>query len=233
MSDFEASIERSLLVCVLKLTKDGPVQRKLVSREARVPREIADKVLEKFSALGLVRLTAKTVEASSNQRVRVAVHALKLGADLEGVCKVLSWGEFEDMAAVAFEANNFTVKRRFRFKWAGRRWEIDVLGFREPLVVCADCKHWIRGWRRSAITKVVEAQVERTRALSEAMPSLHGEMGLTHWKQAKLIPVILSLVPGPFKFYQDVPIVPILQLRNFLSELPAHLTELKQISTRL
>jgi hypothetical protein len=43
-----------------------------------------------------------------------------------------------------------------------------------------------------------------------------------HWRQATLIPVILSLVPGPLKFYNKVPIVPILQLQNFLNELPAH-----------
>ncbi len=233
MSNFEAPMERIVLVCVLKLTKDGPVRRELVGREARVPLETADKVLEKFSALGLLRLTAKTVEASSNQRVKVAIQALELGADPEGVCKALRWGEFEDIAAVAFEANNFTVKRSFRFKWAERRWEIDLLGFREPLIVCADCKHWIRGWRRSAITKVVDAQVERTRALMEAIPSLHEEMGLSYWKRARFIPVILSLVPGPFKFYKGVPVVPVLQLRDFLSELPAYLTELKQISTSL
>lgn len=138
----------------------------------------------------------------------------------------LQWNEFENLAAGAFEANNFTVIKHFRFGWAGRRWEIDILGCKEPMVACVDCKHWRRGWRKSAIIRAVESQVERTQALTEVLPSLHKEVGLANWKRATLVPVVLSLVPGPSKFYTNVPIVPILQLQNFLNELPAHATSL-------
>jgi Holliday junction resolvase-like predicted endonuclease len=220
------AVERNILISILKLTKSGPAAKELVARDANVPAQVTEEVLKKFRDAELVKLKDRTIEASSNQRAKIAIHAIKSGADFERVCRVLEWIEFENLAATAFEANNFAVKRRFRFKWAQRRWEIDVLGCREPLIACVDCKHWSHGWRGSAIRKAAEAQALRTKVLAEALPSLQKEIGLVQWRQATLIPVVLSLVPGPLKFYDKVPIVPILQIQNFLNELPAHATAL-------
>jgi Holliday junction resolvase-like predicted endonuclease len=227
------AVERRFLISILKLTKTGPVQRELVSRDARVPVQVADEMLKRLSDTGLIQYRGRLIEVPLNQRVRMAVRAVELGADPERVCGVLEWDEFEEIAARAFEVNNFVVKRRFRFKGAGRRWEVDVLGCKEPLVACVDCKHWHRGWRRSAIMKVVEAQVERTQALAEAFPRLHEKVGLTKWKKVVLVPMVLSLFPSPFKFYNNVPIVPVLQLRSFLYELPAHVISLTRFSARI
>ncbi|HLE76095.1 MAG TPA: hypothetical protein VI864_08690, partial [Candidatus Bathyarchaeia archaeon] len=47
------------------------------------------------------------------------------------------------------------------------------------------------------------------------------------WDKAKLVPAILVLLPGSFKFYDKVPIVPVLQLQDFLSQLPAYTESLK------
>jgi len=221
------AVERNILVSILKLTKSGPVAKELVARDANVPTQVTNELLKKFRDAELIKWKNKTIEASSNQRLKIAVHAIRSGADFERVCRVLEWIEFENIAAAAFEANNFAVRRRFRFKWTQKRWEIDVLGCREPLITCVDCKHWSHGWRESAIRKAVEAQALRTKVLAEALPSLQKEIRLVQWRHATLIPVVLSLVPGPLKFYNKVPIVPILQLQNFLNELPAHTTSLK------
>jgi len=226
------AFERNFLVSVLKLTKGGPVAKELVAKDAGIPTQTADQLLKKNCEAGLIQWRHRTIEASSNQRVKIAIHAIKLGADFERVCRFLEWIEFENLAAAAFEANNFVVKRRFRFKWTQRKWEIDVLGCKENLIACVDCKHWSHGWRRSIITKAVEAQTLRTRVLAEALPSLQEEIGLVHWRQATLIPIVLSLVPGPQKFYNNVPIVPILQLQNFLNELPAHIISLTHFFVR-
>jgi len=220
------AVERNILISILKLTKSGPIAKELVARDANVPTQVTDEFLKKFRDAELIKWKNKTIEASSNQRAKIAIHAIKSGADFERVCRVLEWIEFENLAATAFEANNFAVKRRFRFKWAQRRWEIDVLGCREPLIACVDCKHWSHGWRESAIKKAVEAQALRTKVLAEALPFIQKEIGLVKWRQATLIPVVLSLVLGPLKLYNKVPIVPILQIQNFLNELPAHITSL-------
>ncbi len=224
------NVERDLLISLLKLTRDGPVAEGLVARDANVSFQVADGLLKNFRDLELIKLQDKMIEVSSNQRAKIAIHAINSGADFERVCKVIEWIEFENLAATAFEANNFVVKRRFRFKWAQRRWEIDVLGCSEPLIACVDCKHWSYGWQGSAIRKAAEAQTLRTKVLAEAIISLQKRIGLIQWRQATLIPVVLSLVPGSLKFYNKVPIVPILQIQNFLNELPAHITDLTHFS---
>ena len=109
--------------------------------------QVLNRVLKKLSNTGIIKLKDEVIEASSGQRVGMAIHALKFGADFEGACKALGWVEFENVAAVALEAHGFEVRRRFHFKGAGRRWEIDLIGCRKPLMVCVDCKHWLHGWK--------------------------------------------------------------------------------------
>jgi Holliday junction resolvase-like predicted endonuclease len=215
-------VERQLLISLLKLTRHGPVQRELLIKDARIPKQVANKILERFCSFGFCQLKRGVVEATSIQRVKVAVHAIQLGADFEHVCSFLRWKEFETLASEAFKANYYMVTLNFRFKHAGKRWEIDLLAFKEPLIVCVDCKHWHHGWSRAAIIKAVEAQTKRAEALAKAFPTIYKGTRLDSWNQALFVPAILSLIQGPFKFYNKVPIVPILQLQNFLNELPAY-----------
>jgi len=222
--------ERNLLVSILKLTKFGPIQEDIISRDAQIPRQNTEKILKKLYSEGLIQSENGIVEASLDQRIKIAIQAIKLGIDFEKVCSFLDWSEFESIATAAFEANYFTVKRGFRFAWSGRRWEIDILGFKESVVACVDCKHWHHGWRRAATIKAVEAQVKRTEALADALPMLHEKIELTTWEKAVLIPIVLSLYPSPLKFYKKTPIVPILQLQNFLSEFSAYVNELAHFS---
>ena len=218
--------ERKILTSFLRLTKSGPVQEYLISKDAQIPRQITEKVLKKLYDEGLVERKKGIIEASLDQRIKIAIQAIKLGADFEKLCSFLDWSEFENIATAAFEANYFMVKRGFRFAASGRRWEIDIVGFKGSVVACVDCKHWHHGWRRAATIKAVEAQVKRTEALANALPMLYEKIGLSNWKQTILIPIVLSLYQGPLKFYEKTPIVPILQLQNFLSEFLAHVHQL-------
>jgi hypothetical protein len=225
--------KRDVLISILKLATKGPVAEEAVALDAGIPVSITNELLKGFREFGLIEGEEGIIEVSSNQRVKLAIHAINLGTDIERVCKVLEWIEFENFTASAFETNNFAVKRRFRFKKAGRRWEIDVLAYSEPYVVCVDCKRWRRGWGKSAITKIVEAQTLRTKVLAETLPHLQKRILLDGWTQATLFPVVISLFPGPAKFFNNVPVVPILQLQNFLDELPGHITGLTHFRATL
>ena len=227
------NIERNLIISVLKLTRNGPVANEIVSKDARISLQIVSDILKKLQEDGLVYLRDKVLEADSVQRLKLAVHAIRLGADFERVSGFLDWKEFENIAALAFEVNGYRVKKNLRFKHAGRRWEMDIVGCRKPLALCVDCKHWHHGMYPSALRKVVEAQVERTSALAESLFKFGGEIECASWEKVKLVPAILSLVKGRSKFYDNVPIVPVLQLQNFLTELPAHADKLKHFSKRI
>lgn len=219
-------IEWDLLISLLKLTKDGHVLIKNVKQDAKITSDIALKLLEKLQNEGLLYLKDDFVELTSDSRFRLAVRAVSLGADVERVSSLLRWQEFEDIAAVALERNGYVTVKNVRFKHGGRKWEIDVVGCRKPLVLCVDCKRWQRGLAPSALGKIVEAQVERTRALADTVPSPTLKIECVKWQRAKFVPVILSLVPSSFKFYSGVPVVPVLQLQDFLVQLTAYVEEL-------
>lgn len=221
------NIETNLIISILKLTRDGPVTHELLKKDARISSQIVEKLLRKMQNDGLVYFQKNIVEANSLQRLKLAVHAIKLGADIENISSFLQWQEFENIAAVALEQNSYNVTRNLRFSHAQRRWEIDIVGCKKPLALCMDCKHWHHGMFPSALKRIVTEQIERTSALAEALPNLVGKVECASWEYVKLVPAVLSLVIGRFKFYEDVPIVPVLQLQDFLNQLPAYADSLK------
>jgi Holliday junction resolvase-like predicted endonuclease len=227
------SIERELIISILKLTKNGPIAIDVVRKDAKVPSSIAEDLFKKLQNDGLLYLHNEVIDVDSLKRLKLAVHAIELGADVERVSGFLDWREFENIAAVAFERNGYSVTRNLRFKHAGRRWEIDVVGCKKPIIVCVDCKHWHHGMYPSAIRRIVEEQVERTFALAESLPKLTEKIGCASWNRVKLLPAVLSLTAVRSKFYNKVPIVPVLQLQDFLNQLPAYADSLKHFSKRL
>jgi len=227
------NIERELSISILKLTKNGPTTLRFVGKDAKIPLTIAENLIKKLHNTGLVYLQNKIVTVNGLERVKLAVHTIQLGADIERVSSFLDWKQFETIAAIAFERNGYIVKKNLRFTHAGRKWEIDIVGCKKPVYVCVDCKHWHHGLYPSAIKRIVEEQVERTYALIGSLPKPAEKIGCSSWSIVKLVPVVLSLIRVRLKFYNQVPIVPILQLQDFLNQLPAYVSSLKHFSKQL
>jgi Holliday junction resolvase-like predicted endonuclease len=225
------NIEAKMIISLLKLTREGPVSHELIKRDSNVPLDIVQKLLKKLQNDGLVYVRGKIVEASGLQRVKLAILALQSGADLERTSGFLQWKEFESIAAIAFERNGYRVEKNLHFKHAGRRFEIDIVGCRKPLAICVDCKHWHHGLNQSTLKRIVEEQVERTSALAQSLPNPAVKIECLSGGNVRLVPAVLSLVAGRFKFYNNVPVVPILQLQDFISQLPAYVDSLKHFQT--
>jgi Holliday junction resolvase-like predicted endonuclease len=225
------TVECNLLVSILKLSKDGPASIEDIKREARIPAGALIDLLEKLQTENLLKLQRDTVDVSQENRLNLAVRAILLGADVEAASCCLRWQEFEGIAAAALRNNGFEVRQNLRFKHAGRRWEVDVVGCRKPLVVCVDCKDWHHGLAPSAMKRVVEAQVERTRALADALPAVSLGLECVKWSKAKFVPVVLVLIPSRFKFCDDVAIVPVLQLQDFLNQVSVEVESLRYFQT--
>jgi Holliday junction resolvase-like predicted endonuclease len=221
------SVERNLVISLLKLTKERFVLIESVKNDAHIPLTIALKLLGKLQNAGLIYLKQGIIEVDSNSRLKLAVKAVSLGADVEHISNLLCWQEFEEIAALALKNNGYIVENNVRFKHAGRKWEVDVVGCRKPLVICIDCKHWQRGMAPSVLKRIVDAQVERTRALADSLPNINLKLECTKWDKAKFVPSVLSLIPSAFKFYDKVPVVPVLQLQDFINQLPAYTESLK------
>ncbi len=134
------------------------------------------------------------------------------------------------MAGLVLERTGFSVDRNVRFKSEGHRFEIDVVGCREPLFICIDCKHWHRAISSSALLRIVQQQERRTEAFARYLHlERFGRLGLLHSirKTALFVPAVLSIVEGTSKFCDNVPIVPVLGLRDFLNQLPINVYEIK------
>jgi Holliday junction resolvase-like predicted endonuclease len=221
------NVETEMIISILKLTREGPISQELINKDTQVPHVLVRKLLQRLQDEGLIYVRGNFLEANDLQRLKIAILAVQSGADLERVSGLLQWKEFEAIAALAFERYGYKVKRNLRFTHGGRRWEIDIVGCRRPFVICVDCKHWRHGLHPSTLKRIVKEQVERTSALAESLPSPSLRMDFVCWDDVKFVPGVLSLVMGQFKFYDNVPVVSVLQLQDFLGQLPAYVHSLK------
>jgi hypothetical protein len=221
------SVERVLIFSLLKLTQKTPVLTTNIKNDAKLPSETVFTLLEKLQSEDLLNLNNGIVEVSANDRIKLAVKAVSLGADIQNISDLLCWQEFEEITAMALRNNNFTAHKNVRFKTTNRKWEIDAIGCKHPLVICIDCKHWGHAISPSTLSKIATVQADRTKALTESLPNPKLQMECIKWKNAHFVPAILSLTQSSFKFCDNIPIVPILQLQNFLNQLPAYMYQLK------
>ncbi len=219
-------IELRLVTSILKLTGKGSASVAALKVDAGVPTDAMYELLQNLQNEELVQLRGDSIETDSAARLRLAVKAVQLGADIERVSNMLSWREFEEISAHALRSNGYSTRNNVHFKHNGRRWEIDVIGCRKPLVVCIDCKHYHRGVSPSALNKIAEAQKLRTKALAEALPAPKVEWEWARWEKAKFLPAVISLLPSTAKFLDGIPVVPVLQLQDFISQIPIQIESL-------
>lgn len=231
MSSVQA--ERTVLLSILKLTGDAVTSTDAVKAESKIPESIVRAYLRKFSKRGLVKTWQGHIEATRRQRLMIAAQLVDLGGDSEVVSRSLGWSEFESMIALALENNGFMVMRHFRFSSQGRRREIDLLAAHKPFLILVECKRWSRGKGVSATKKIVEEHLKKTHALIAELPRLKAKAGLQDWDDATLVPVLANLAESQLRFHEDVPIVAVLQLPSFLSELLAYVPSLKHFTTKL
>ena len=224
------SMERNLINALLKLTIESAVEISAIRSDAKLSSSVALDGLRKLQTEGLIAITGEKVEADTTSRMKLAMKAITYGADIELISKFLCWQEFEKMAALALDCNGYVTSKNLRFKHVSKRWEIDVVGCRKPLVVCVDCKHYQHSITPAVLRKMTEEQIKRVKALSEVLPNADIQIECVQWSKTKFLPVILSLMPGSLKFINNVPIVPVLQLQSFLNQLPLQLDAVKYFS---
>ena len=134
MIEANNEIKREVILSILK-TSSNEVTVKELYEICRIPKEVIDETLRSLKTETLISVEDSEVKTNSEQRINLALKAVKLGGDIERICKFISWREFEDVTASAFSLNDYRVRRNFRFSWAERRWEIDVIAMKNPIIV--------------------------------------------------------------------------------------------------
>lgn len=211
-------MSQSLVLSLLKHTVTGSTEINQIAEGLPLAKGVLEQRLHRLATLNLLSLSGDTISISVGQRFHLALHALRKGLDLEIVCETLDWREFEDLAAFTLKRNGYKATKHFRFK-TSRRYEVDVLGLKEPHILAIECKHWKRSWQRAATKKFVEAHQKRVEALAKYVRTAKGRLGLDGWCEIKLVPIIITLSETPVKVHNEIPIVPIFYFQNVLTEL--------------
>ena len=83
--------------------------------------------LEFLSTRG-VAIKDKEINASSYNKIIIALAAVECGADILTVCKLIDWRDFELFASEIMKFHNYVVYKNYRIKNPTR--QIDVVGIR-------------------------------------------------------------------------------------------------------
>ena len=202
----------------------GEAEVSEVSRAYKLPLNVVLHVVGLMVEEGLVRESGGIVYPV-REPLDVAFWVVRrYSVDLEFMLEDVDWQVFEGFTVRAFREAGFNVKSRCRFAIDNRRFEIDVLAWRDDIMLAIDCKHWkgkSRGWhiRRAALENL-----KRAMRLSKVASVKLGFEG-------KIYPVIVTLKDTPIRFHEGVAVVPIFRLRDFIGSLPLYLEELRGFKT--
>lgn len=176
--------------------------------------------IDELEHRGLINVSIDKIRVDHNQRLRIFEEALKLNSDPEKLSEHLNWHEFENLIVQIFEKNNYTGYHSLIFKDSSQKFQIDVLGIVRNNIFCIDCKHWSYHGGIGTIKTVVHKQIERTERLSLNLDSHTSKLGLRHNNSYFLLPIVIVLPDIEIRFVDNVPVIPILRVEDFLYSLP-------------
>lgn len=172
-------------------------------------------VLDFLAARGIGRLVGGNPVFSASDRLKTAILLLHAGCDIRLVSEQLSWRDFEGLASEILTSFGYMTTTNMRL--TKPRIEIDVVGISSGMAVLVDCKHWKRsnGSLISAFAKKQEARALRLVREDQRI--------------VNAVPVILTLNTESVRFFEGVPVVPVIQFKSFLADLQSHLSEIRVI----
>jgi len=224
----------ALYIALLRETRESPLcQIQEVVASSRACRSLVKESLLELQAANVVSLSGDEIHINPEQRLRIVELAVGIGADFERVSRELRWQEFETFADWVLAEDGFATLNHFVFKGSGRRFEIDVVGAKEPMILCIDCKHWHHGWFPSKVSASATDQLQRVRLLSRVFAAHGTRLHAGGWRSARALPVVLTLGDASPKLIEGVPIVSVLRLKSFLSEINPWLDELRFVDVSI
>lgn len=151
--------------------------------------------------------------------IGVAFCLLKIGVSPERAISLLSWKDFEAFCMRGLQIHGMEAIRGLRFK-DDRRYEIDVLGIGEKLILLIDCKMWSMRGRSGKIEPAARDHLRKAKAFDEAMRSGSINGLIKESGKSQIIPFIVSwLDTGVVRSKEGVAIVSLRNFPNFLNSL--------------
>jgi hypothetical protein len=168
--------------------------------------KVSEDILHVFNNIGMEISDERNIQFNREDRLKLAIIALKNGVDIKEVAKVLSWKDFEYFASIILKEHNYQVYNSVRIN----RLEIDILAI-DDLALVIDCKHWKYN-NNSMLKKAIEKQIRRIELL----------LNSNRFDISYAVPIILTLHES-ISFINKVPIVPITKFDSFIREFKGYI----------
>ena len=222
LKDLENWVKREILKTLLRIKRSEEYSLTKLSEETRIPVEtIKDALME---IADIVAVKNDTISMTKYGRVQIAILCLNLAADPSYISRYLDWREFEDFTAAIVNMYGYMTYRNYRFKSMDRRWEIDILAIKKPVLLCLNCKHFLKqSW--ASLRRAALEELGRAEALEQALPRL--KLQPKPSKGWGILPAVVTLLTPKFKIYDKIPVVRVTELGNFLEELTLHVDSLR------
>jgi len=161
---------------------------------------------------GLV-VSSGTILGSSD-RFKIALIASSLGT-FERAARALTWQEFEAFTEECLATAGFDTRKSIVFNDDRRRWQVDLTGVRNQILLSIDCKHWESPNYASKFNKAVKHQKQCLPALIRHMRS----HGMLDHHDIVALPMIMTLFEPREPFLDEVVLVSVGQFSDFLEHI--------------
>ncbi len=193
---------------LLKSTRtSSSVSLELVGIHAACSKAFCDNLVSEL------RIPAKSgwLSLPLGARLDLAMEEAKRGFLLEA-SRFLDWQDFERFAERCLGELSYETVKNVRVKGEGRSWQIDVIGMKEQIVLCLDCKHWAPPLLPSRFKNAETHQSKATRLFAAKLAEERGH-------SITSLPMILTLFEPPQQVAGGVLIVSVQKLPSLLNEL--------------
>ncbi len=183
--------------------------------------QFIQKVLKKMNEYfgGIFQLDAGSISIPKSVKMQLVSEAIKLGISLDQIIETLHWREFEQFCLIVLDHHDFSSVQNFHFTLNKKRWEIDVVGMKKPLIFAIDAKKWKTG-HAGALKTMVKNQIDRVRDFTKAIKTrkYRQKLNLYNWKMATVIPMLVTSKMYEIKIFKQMPILPFFKLNEFLTD---------------
>ncbi|NPB00392.1 MAG: hypothetical protein GXO10_03360 [Crenarchaeota archaeon] len=209
----ESSIRR-FIERLLRYEVPGKISINELKRFLKLDKETILNIVDLFKKFLRVNEDYLVVDCS---KVDIIEYCLRKGIyiDLERLSRYLSWQDFEELIKRFFREFNYNCVHRLRIPVEGRRLEIDLLAYRENVLLLIDSKRYVKAKVRRVLVEdhVRKVEIIAKRGIDALVSRLPTS---SRYYELLLYPVIVTVHDCLQEIEHDVPIVSIYRLRDFL-----------------
>lgn len=213
------NVPQNILLPLLQLSKEGEtISLEQLVEQTKIPsNQLKQKLIDKLD--GFIDVQGDMIHISKIKKMVLVEKAIHSGIGIQDIIETLHWREFEAFCLMVFDYNDFQTIQNFHFSHNKKRFEIDVVAIKEPLVFAIDAKKWKTG-SGGALKTMVQNQSIRVKSLASALRTIkiRQKLPIKQWKQVLLIPMLVTSKTYEIQIFQKIPVLPFFKLNQFINE---------------